>query len=139
MRPASDDDHASASPADESAAADKLRILIVEDDLVQREALQQFFQRCGYRVAAAPDYDTALAAAQRLAPQVAICDWMILGRRTGVDVARALSARHELSIIFMTGASLTDLKRESSDLPVVRYFRKPVMPDALARTVQSLQ
>lgn len=135
----STDIKAGSAGSGESTQADAPRILIVEDDPAQRDTLRRFLEQVGYRVASAADFDAALGAAKQHAPDVAICDWMIEGRRTGVDVARALHDRYRMAIIFVTGASLAELQRESADIPVAHYFRKPVPPDTLARAVERLR
>ena len=44
----------------------------------------------------------------------------------GVDVARELQHGEAPALIFITGQSLAELRRESSDLRVRAYFQKPV-------------
>lgn len=113
------------------------RLLILDDHRELREALRKYFEICGYAVMAAGSFDTALDAASRQPPDVAICDWQIDGPRNGVEVARELQHRFGSKIIFVSGASMRDLHRESRDLSVTAYFAKPVAPDRIAAAIKT--
>ena len=50
------------------------QLLIVEDDAGLRELFVDYFRECGYRVAAVPDGNTALAIVQRARPALVVLD-----------------------------------------------------------------
>ena len=57
------------------------RILIVDDEAVIASTLEEFLVGEGYDVATADDATTALALAERLPPDLALCDV----QRPGID------------------------------------------------------
>lgn len=111
------------------------RLLIAEDHPRLRHGLRRYFETCGYKVATAGSFDAAIDAAKESPPDIAICDWQIDGSKSGADVARALQKRFQTGIVFVTGASLAELRRSTQDLFVIRYFRKPVAPEKIAGSI----
>ena len=80
-----------------------LRILIVEDEILIALELESLLQDLGHDVVgmAASSRD-ALSLGQELKPDLAFVDIHLADGPTGVDVARHLAARHQVTVLFMT-------------------------------------
>lgn len=121
---------------DSGAEPQKLRVLIVEDHLALRQSLRLYFEFKGYAVTAAAGYEQALKAAADCPPDVVICDRQLDDSRDGVDVARALQGAYGADIVFVSGASMEELRAETSDLDVIAYLKKPVLPNRIEGAVR---
>jgi DNA-binding response OmpR family regulator len=114
------------------------RVLIVEDEPSAREATQRYLTRRGFAADAAADATEALAAAENLEPDLAVCDWRLGGGRDGVDVARELQRRYGTAIIFITALPLERLREATQDLSVAAYMHKPISLVVLAEKIAAL-
>jgi len=80
-----------------------LRILIVEDEFLIALELESLLQDSGHDVVGiAATSDEAMALGQQLAPDLAFVDIHLADGLTGIDVARSLSAQHQVTVLFMT-------------------------------------
>lgn len=114
------------------------RVLVVEDEEAARTATHRYLQYCGHEVSAAATVDESFAKAELLRPEVLICDWKLAGRRDGIDVARTLRQRFDLSVIFITAYALADLRHQAADLGTVSCLRKPISLDTLAALLDAV-
>ena len=88
-------------------AALQPKVLVVEDELSQREILAYNLKAEGFRVECAASGDEALLLIEEDAPDVVLLDWMLPGV-SGIEICRRLSARasrKNMSIIMMSARS----------------------------------
>jgi DNA-binding response OmpR family regulator len=86
-----------------------VQILIAEDDLVSRRALEATLRKWGYQVRAVPDGAAAWEALQQAnAPKLAILDWM-MPKMDGVELCRRVRAepRSETTYLILLTAKGT--------------------------------
>ena len=83
---------------------DRIRVLVVEDDLSARDLLVAILEDDGYEVLALSEGSAALVAAPSFKPDLALLDSGLPGI-TGGEVARRLRQTSDLPIIFVTGAN----------------------------------
>ena len=76
-------------------AVDQPTVLVVEDELAQREVLSYNLEAEGFRVLKAADGDEALLQVEEQAPDVIVLDWMLPGV-SGIEVCRRIKMRSEL-------------------------------------------
>ncbi|MFY9210028.1 MAG: phosphate regulon transcriptional regulator PhoB [Aestuariivita sp.] len=76
-------------------SVDKPTVLVVEDELAQREVLSYNLEAEGFRVVKAADGDEALLQVEEQAPDVIVLDWMLPGV-SGIEVCRRIKMRTEL-------------------------------------------
>ncbi|MDB5643255.1 MAG: response regulator [Hyphomicrobiales bacterium] len=80
-----------------------LRVIVVEDEFLVATMIEDMLVEGGHSVLGiADDYDSALALAGAEKPDLALLDIQLIGRRTGLDVARELSQRG-VACMFATG------------------------------------
>lgn len=75
------------------------KILVVDDDFTIQLVLQDLLESEGYEVTVAADGSQALELAQRLHPDVIICDWM-MPIIDGIELCRRVKAIPELVATF---------------------------------------
>jgi NarL family two-component system response regulator LiaR len=116
-----------------------IRILIVDDHAVVREGLRAFLDlQDGFEVVGeAGDGDEAIAAAERLRPDVVLMD-LVMPRRDGVAAMRVLRDRVPGARVIV----LTSFLDEDKLLPALRagaagYLLKNAQPQELERAVRA--
>ncbi|WP_417260744.1 phosphate regulon transcriptional regulator PhoB [Celeribacter sp.] len=88
-------------------AAQKPRVLVVEDEPAQREVLAYNLEAEGYFVGRAEDGDEALLLVNEDQPDVIVLDWMLPGV-SGIEICRRLKLRPEtrdIPIIMLSARS----------------------------------
>ena len=112
-------------------------ILVVDDELGIRQALERFLSRLGYRVLVAED---AAAALERIAsdnPQAMLSD-IRMPKMTGVElVPKALAAHPDLAIIMLTAIDQPKTAIECLRLGAYDYLIKPLDLEELELSLQS--
>jgi NarL family two-component system response regulator LiaR len=118
--------------------ADSIRVLVVDDHAVVREGLRAFLElQEGIDVVGeAADGEEALAAADRLRPDVVLMD-LVMPRLDGVSALRALRERLPQTRVIVLTSFLDDDKL----MPALRagaagYLLKNAPPQELARAVR---
>lgn len=116
------------------AVPDRRRILVVEDDPMQRSAIQLLLETWGHSVTAAADGDAALAAVRRPdgIPDVIVTDFRLPGTLTGVDVVRTVGemAGGAVPGVILTGDTAPERIREAVSAGC-RLLHKPFTPSVL--------
>jgi NarL family two-component system response regulator LiaR len=119
--------------------AEPIRVLVVDDHAVVREGLRAFLelQERIEVVGEAADGDEAIAAAERLRPDVILMD-LVMPRLDGVAAMRALRERVPSARVIVLTSFLDDDKL----LPALRagaagYLLKNAQPQELARAVRA--
>ncbi len=113
------------------------RILIVDDEPNLVELLQGYLSREGYEVATAGDGIAALAAAQRLAPELIVLDVMLPGM-DGIEVCRQIRRFSDAYILMLTARTeeidtIVGLSVGADD-----YVTKPFSPREVVARVKAL-
>jgi DNA-binding NarL/FixJ family response regulator len=118
---------------------DAIRVLIADDHAVVREGLRTFLQlQDGIDVVGeAPDGETAVAEAERLAPDVVLMD-LAMPRLDGAGAMRELRRRGSPARVIV----LTSFVDEGRLLPALQagaagYLLKDVAPQELARAIRA--
>jgi PAS domain S-box-containing protein len=111
-------------------------VLVVEDEPAVRAVVVRSLERGGFRVLQASDAAAALQVADREGcPDLVLTDLMMPGIG-GAELARRLKARWpDLPVMFMSGYSAEDLRRQGAVDPEGVIIQKPFKPDSLLRSV----
>ena len=103
-------------------------LLVVDDELLNRDALQRRLERVGYRVLAADSGPSALAIAAAQRVDLVLLDVMMPGM-DGVETLRQLRRSRsvsELPVIMVTAKDSTEDVVEALDAGANDYMTKPV-------------
>jgi DNA-binding response OmpR family regulator len=112
------------------------RILIVDDHADTRELLERLLSR-RFEVVTAGCFDSALAAAERSAPDIVISDIGLPGR-DGVVLMRELRRRYGISGIAVTGHPIENTPA-FRDAGFVNWLRKPIQLNELLDALTAAQ
>jgi CheY-like chemotaxis protein len=102
------------------------RVLVVEDDVDAREALELLLSHCGYETETAGDGESAIDKATEFHPDILLCDWKLEGSQDGVATTRAIQMTQKIPVIFFTAHSVSELRAQTRDLDVHAYLSKPI-------------
>ena len=115
-------------------------ILIVEDDVLLREAFKLLLEDAGYQVLEAGTATDAITLATERLPALVVLD-LGLPDRPGLDVVRTLRRDPDmvdLPVIALTGRVGPQEERECLEAGCDRYLAKPVSPADLLRELPTL-
>lgn len=116
-----------------------LSILVVEDELNSRYALDIFLRSRGFNVRAVGTANDALEVSRSFEPQLLICDWILDGDMDGVQLSEKMRSRFpNLEIFFMTGFPLDQLRKRLKGFTVQMIFSKPTSLYELKNAVDNL-
>ena len=117
-------------------AAERLRVLIVEDDPDNRKMLRDLLELSGHQVEVAEDGVGGVEGAKAMQPDVAVVDIGLPGM-DGYEVARRI--RRDLGgairLIALTGYGQPEDRRRAAAAGFDAYLVKPVFADQLARAL----
>lgn len=112
-----------------------MRVLLVEDDFLIREALVDLLRDDGIEVLVAASGDEALGICAASAFDLLITDIRMPGRTNGWDLAEhCRSSRPELPVIYMTGYSDVSAR----PVPGSIMLRKPFDIEKIAAIIRKL-
>jgi DNA-binding response OmpR family regulator len=106
------------------------RILIVDDDVAQREAIHEYlvarYVDQGYTIETAPDGGAAMLAILRARPDVVILDVVMPGM-SGTEVLKLIRATDPtIGVVMLTGQTDSRVAGETLKLGAIAYAPKPV-------------
>ncbi len=115
--------------------AKRVRILVIDDEISAAEGVQDILELEGHIVGIAQDQQSALQAAQMMAPDVALVD-LRLNEEWGLDVIGVLHKKYpNLLCIVQTGNSDSSVVISALRQGVYDYLVKPFEPDQLLKVV----
>jgi CheY-like chemotaxis protein len=133
-------DEALPQPAPEPIVADPpRRILVVDDDQDQLEALAYRLQRLGYDPSSASSGQQAIEAATSDVPDLVLLD-VCLPDVNGFDVCEQLGdapATCGIPVIILSGLESDDIVRQARSAGCAYYLRKPYDPNVLLTLIQN--
>lgn len=116
-------------------AGASMRIMIVEDEFLVATMIEDMLVEGGHQVVGiADDYDSAVALAVATQPQLAILDYQLIGKRTGLDVAMALASLG-VPCMFATG----NCPREKAKGLALGCLHKPFSERDLLAAIETAQ
>jgi CheY-like chemotaxis protein len=120
-------------PDEASRPYDRLRILVLEDNVDAAEMLRHMLQLRGHEVRAVFDGEVGLETAYTFHPHVVLCD-IGLPRMSGYEVALRLRSQQEFKstrLIALSGYGQEGDRVRSKEAGFDYHLTKPVEPDTL--------
>jgi sigma-B regulation protein RsbU (phosphoserine phosphatase) len=122
---------------------ERLKIIVAEDNLVQRLYLSKLIESLGYEAIPADDGQAAIQELRRSRIQIVISDYQ-MPNMDGIQLTkavRALDLDHYVYIIMITGSENDELRTEALDAGVDDFLNKtrsPIMLNARIRAATRL-
>lgn len=112
------------------------KILIVEDNEMNRDMLQRRLEKRGYEIVCAVDGPQGIELARKEQPDIILMD-VALGEMDGWEATtqiRANRATSHIPIIALTAHALESDRRKSVEVGCIDFETKPVsLPDLVAK------
>ena len=101
------------------------RILIVDDEILNREFLQSFLLQIGFDVAEATDGDTALGLIASWQPDLVLMDVMMPGMDGNATTRKIREQWPELKVVGLSANVFEEAERKAYESGMNLYVRKP--------------
>jgi len=117
----------------------KIKILIVEDEIVTGMDLWHILELWGYEMCEQVSTgDEAIRTAETEQPDLVLIDINLAGGMNGLETARTIVSRFGIPVIFITGYSDIEMKKEAQKINPAGYFVKPIDYYKLKETLESI-
>lgn len=128
------------TPPPVSARSRSLRILVVDDSALGSVLLRDILERAGHVATAAHDLETAVVEAQRLRPEIVLCDVEMPGCTIGDVVARmrALPEAEGARVFLLSGLDDAELEARALAVGADGFLSKRDGLDAVVARVARL-
>jgi DNA-binding response OmpR family regulator len=113
-------------------------ILVVDDDWMNREMMQAYLTRAGYRVEVAHDAETAIRKAAELVPQLVMLD-IRMGEKDGYEVCQELKANprtQPIAVVMLSALSTEEAHQRSREVGAVGFLTKTMHLSQLVEQVK---
>lgn len=115
----------------------EIRILLVEDDLVERTHVETLLQQLGHSVMATADNTLdAITLFSIDRPDLVLTDIGLKKGDSGIDLVHRLNKIDEVPVIFLTANDTDDIFNEAKKTSPYAYISKPVEPKTLERHIE---
>ena len=115
----------------------KIRILLVEDDVVTALCAREWLSRLGYEVLATiARGEEAVAQAEELQPDLILMDITLAGAMSGIEAAEQIRQAQQIPIIFMTAHSDVETLARAKRAEPFGYLTKPYQLESLKNTIE---
>lgn len=115
----------------------KLKILVVEDEMLIGAKISMFLTELGYEVTAIlPRAEEALVHVLEIMPDLALLDVRLKGEMDGIALAEALQKQHNLPIIFLTANSDDATFQRAKSTKPFAFLAKPFRKVELQRAIE---
>jgi DNA-binding response OmpR family regulator len=114
---------------------EKVRVLIVDDEVYVGELLKEYLTLKGYEAVAASNGEDALSVSRQFDPHIAILDIRMPGM-SGMEVLSKIRVQNRKTAVIMLSAyGDTDTVDEALRLGADRYLQKPMNLNHLLETL----
>jgi len=116
---------------------EKIKILVVEDDLVEYTHLEILLTQLGHSVSAHVDNAIdAIMAFGKQKPDLVIADISINGQLDGIELVHKLNEIDKVPTLFLTSHEETEIFAKAKKTEPYAYITKPVEPRNLERNIE---
>jgi CheY-like chemotaxis protein len=116
-----------------------IKILLIEDSPVDREAIKGILKKNNYSVTAVADGEAGFRSLKENKPRLIILDG-VLEHESGIDVCRRIKNNPDLRdipVIFLTGLDTPTNIVDCYEAGAEQYLRKPISAKELLKQVET--
>ncbi len=115
----------------------KVKILVVEDEIVIADNICNTLQNLGYEVLEpAINYSEAIEIIESESPDLALLDIQLAGSKDGIDLAWKIKEDYSIPFIFLTSNADPRTVNRAKDLDPPAYLVKPFNKDDLYTSIE---
>lgn len=115
----------------------KVKILVVEDEIIIADHICDSLEELGYEpLEPAISYTEAIETIDAEKPDIAILDVQLAGKKTGIDLAKAIKERYDFPFIFLTSNADTATVNLAKEVMPSAYLIKPFTKDDLFSSIE---
>ena len=115
----------------------KIKVLVVEDEIVIADNICKTLQSLGYEVfEPALNFTEAIASIEKQKPDIAILDIHLSGKKTGIDLAKKINENYNFPFIFLTANSDSLTVHKAKEVEPNAYLVKPFSKDELFTSIE---
>jgi DNA-binding NtrC family response regulator len=111
------------------------KILIIDDDPINRLIIKEALRSEGYTIIEAEDGDSGISAVLTDFPDIVITDYLMPGKNGLQVLSEILQIKHNLPVIILTGHGDVGLTIKSIQMGAYDFLEKPVKPALLKSVV----
>ncbi len=111
------------------------KILIIDDDAINRMIIKESLRSEGYTIIEAGDGESGISAVLSEFPDIVITDYLMPGKNGLQVLAEILQIKHNLPVIILTGHGDVGLTIKSIQMGAYDFLEKPVKPALLKSVV----
>jgi CheY-like chemotaxis protein len=121
-------------------SGDKIKVMIVEDEILTAKYLQMELQDWGFEVPkpAAKGEDAVRIALQEH-PFIILMDIRLAGGMDGIEAAEEITLHQDIPIVFMTGYDLDYIRERAVKITSASFLTKPVDTFAIRQIIDTLK
>ena len=117
----------------------KIKILIVEDEIITAEALRLDLKDMGYEVCSLTSSgEKAIKIAENEKPDIVLMDFRLRGELNGFEAGKEIRSRFGIPSIYMSGYLEEEMKEEMEKDGSFRWLQKPFERFELRNMVDSV-
>ncbi len=116
---------------------EKVKILVVEDELIIAEDISDCLNSLGYQVSGIADsYAKAINQISIQYPDIVLVDIMIKGSETGIDLGHYIRNQLNIPFIYLTSHSNKYIVKEATNTAPDAYLIKPFKKEELYTSIE---
>ncbi|MFW6140770.1 MAG: response regulator [Acidobacteriota bacterium] len=118
----------------------KIKVLVVEDEVIVAQYLRMELEANGYEVCGyVATGEEAIQKAKKEEPDLILMDIHLAGRTDGIEAAQKILEHRKIPIIFMTGYSQMEVAAREKNLNPTRFLSKPVEVEKIITVFEDLR
>ncbi len=107
--------------------ANKIKILIVEDEAIISMILKNYINKLGYETCSiVATGEDAILHSKEDNPDMIFMDIRLAGKMDGIQAAKSILSNKNISIAFMTSYTNPDTVKKAKELNPIAFLSKPV-------------
>lgn len=115
----------------------KVKILVVEDEIVIADNICDILEKLGYEVLEPViNYSEAIEQLETEKPDLALLDIQLAGKKDGIDLAWKIKEEYDIPFIFLTSNADPRTIERAKDLSPPAYLVKPFNRDDLYTSIE---
>lgn len=116
---------------------EKVKILVVEDEIIIADSICNALNELGYHaLEPAINYTEAIETIETEKPDIAILDIQLSGKKTGIDLAKKIRERYHFPFIFLTSNADSFTINQAKEVKPPAYLIKPFSKEELYSSIE---